>query len=115
MTGSMFHGIKCTICGSLDLPCKCSNVTITLCEDLTTIDKSNLQRTKDLAYIVKNKQAEDSFNIGDKVSKVGGDYSFEGIVVAAFYKLSGAPRYVVEDDRGVLHVYSFKNLKLKGD
>jgi hypothetical protein len=54
---------------------------------------------------------ESEFKVGDSVSKVGGDYRFDGIVVAAFSKLSGAVRYVVEDDRGVLHVYSAKNLK----
>lgn len=37
--------------------------------------------------------------------------TFEGTVVAVFTKLSGAIRLVVEDDRGVLHVYSEKNLK----
>jgi len=51
------------------------------------------------------------FKVGDRVEKVGGDYSFVGIVVAAFEKLSGADRYVVEDSRGVLHVYSAKILK----
>lgn len=51
------------------------------------------------------------FKIGDSVSKVGGDYTFDGTVVAVFTKLSGAIRLVVEDDRGVLHVYSEKNLK----
>ena len=50
------------------------------------------------------------FQVGDKVKKVGGDYTFEGTVVAVFQKLSGVTRYVVEDDRGVLHVYSEKNL-----
>lgn len=49
--------------------------------------------------------------IGDKVEKVGGDYTFVGTVVAVFAKLSGAIRLVVEDDRGVLHVYSEKNVK----
>lgn len=48
---------------------------------------------------------------GDRVEKVVGDYTFVG-VVAKFTKLSGAVRFVVEDDRGVLHVYSEKNLKL---
>lgn len=48
---------------------------------------------------------------GSRVRKVGGDYTFEGVVVAAFTKLSGVWRYVVEDDRGVLHVYSAKNLE----
>lgn len=51
-------------------------------------------------------------NIGDKVEKVGGDYTFVGTIVAKFTKLSGAVRFVVEDDRGVLHVYSEKNLRL---
>lgn len=51
------------------------------------------------------------FNVGDKVEKVGGDYTFVGIVVSVFEKLSGAIRLVVEDDRGVLHVYSEKILR----
>ena len=53
------------------------------------------------------------FKVGDSVSKVGGDYRFDGVVVAVFEKLSGAVRLVVEDDRGVLHVYSEKNLKIR--
>jgi len=51
-----------------------------------------------------------SFKVGDSVYKIGGDYTFEGVVVAAFKKLSGAERFVVEDDRGVLHVFSEKVL-----
>jgi hypothetical protein len=53
------------------------------------------------------------FQLNDLVSKVGGDYTFDGTVVAVFTKLSGVVRLVVEDDRGVLHVYSEQNLKLK--
>ena len=49
--------------------------------------------------------------IGTKVEKIGGDYTFVGVVVADFTKKSGARRFVVEDDRGVLHIYSEKNLK----
>ena len=52
-------------------------------------------------------------DVKDKVEKIGGDYIFEGVIVAKFQKLSGAVRFVVEDDRGVLHIYSEKNLKLK--
>ena len=54
---------------------------------------------------------ESVFKVGDQVEKVGGDYTFVGTVVSVFTKLSGAVRLVVEDDRGVLHVYSEKNLK----
>ena len=50
--------------------------------------------------------------VGTKVSKVGGDYRFDGTIVAAFTKLSGAVRYAVEDDRGVLHIYSRKNFTI---
>jgi hypothetical protein len=57
-------------------------------------------------------QEEINFKVGDKVEKVGGDYTFVGHVVAVFPKLSGAIRLVVEDDRGVLHVYSQKILRL---
>jgi hypothetical protein len=48
---------------------------------------------------------------GDKVEKVGGDYVFIGVVVAVFAKLSGVVRIVVEDDRGVLFIFSEKNLR----
>lgn len=58
---------------------------------------------------------EAQFKVGDKVEKVGGDYTFVGVVVSVFQKLSGAVRLVVEDDRGVLHVYSEKNLRMKND
>lgn len=56
-------------------------------------------------------EREKEFAVGDAVEKVGGDYTFVGEVVAAFKKKSGAERYVVEDDRGVLHVYGPKNLR----
>ena len=51
------------------------------------------------------------FKVSDRVEKIGGDYTFAGVVVSVFQKLSGMTRYVVEDDRGVLHVYSEKNLQ----
>lgn len=53
------------------------------------------------------------FNVGDEVSKVGGDYEFVGVVVSKFKKLSGEIRYVVENKDRVLHIYSGKNLKVK--
>jgi hypothetical protein len=53
---------------------------------------------------------EARFSVGDNVRKIGGDYTFEGVVVSVCRKLSGTIRYVVEDDRGVLHVYSDKTL-----
>ena len=53
------------------------------------------------------------YTVGDKVSKKGGDYRFDGTVVAVFEKLSGLIRLVVEDDRGVLHIYSEKNLEYR--
>lgn len=49
--------------------------------------------------------------VGDHVRKIGGDYTFEGLIVARFMKKSGQIRFVVEDDRGVLHIYSAKNLE----
>jgi hypothetical protein len=53
------------------------------------------------------------FGVGNLVEKVGGDYTLSGVVVAAFMKRSGARRYVVEDDRGILMIYSGKNLRLR--
>ena len=55
------------------------------------------------------------FELGDQVEKTGGDYTFDGVVVAVFSKLSGARRYVVEDDRGILHIFSAKNLHARGE
>ncbi len=54
---------------------------------------------------------ESGFHVGDPVSKTGGDYRFDGIIVSVFAKLSGVRRYVAEDDRGILHIYSDRNLK----
>jgi hypothetical protein len=51
------------------------------------------------------------YAIGDRVEKTGGDYTFAGVVVAAFAKRSGAIHYVVEDDRGCLHIFSGPNLQ----
>jgi len=59
---------------------------------------------------LEKKEMNCTYKVGDKVKKVGGDYTFEGVVVSVFEKLSGAVRLVVEDDRGVLHVYSEKIL-----
>ena len=55
---------------------------------------------------------ESQFKTGNLVEKTGGDYTFKGVVVAAFVKLAGEQRYVVEDDRGILHIYSDKNLRI---
>lgn len=49
--------------------------------------------------------------VGDQVIKEDGDSIFEGVVVAVFPKLSKVIRYVVEDNRGILHIYSRKNLR----
>ncbi len=51
------------------------------------------------------------FWTGDRVRKVGGDYQYEGIVDSAFTKQSGAWRYVVEDDRGALHIFNEAQLE----
>jgi hypothetical protein len=51
------------------------------------------------------------FWFGDKVRKTGGDYRFDGVVVCAFTKLSGARRYVVEDNRGILHIFNEAQLE----
>ena len=55
-----------------------------------------------------------AFSVGDPVAKVGGDYRFDGTVIGVFTKLSGVVRYAVEDDRGVIHIYSAKNLVRRG-
>ena len=53
---------------------------------------------------------EPTFEVNDYVVKLTGDYRFCGHVVAAFSKISGARRYVVENADGVLHIFSGKQL-----
>ena len=49
--------------------------------------------------------------VGDHVSKVGGDYRFEGVVVASFAKRDGKTwRYVAENADRVLHIFSAAQL-----
>lgn len=50
------------------------------------------------------------FAVGDKVKKITGDYAFDGVVRSVFQKLNGKTRLVVEDDRGILHIFSESNL-----
>jgi hypothetical protein len=46
------------------------------------------------------------------VLKVGEDSTFEGVIVSVFTKRNGRTvRYVVENDDGVLHIASLKQLK----
>lgn len=54
-----------------------------------------------------------TFDVGDEVEKIGGDYTFIGVVVAAFLKRGGAPRYVVEDDRGLLFIFNGLSLRVR--
>lgn len=64
--------------------------------------------------IVLHRKGAGRFSVGEPVEKSGGDYSFVGTVMSVFAKHSGEVRYVVEDDRGILHIYSDKNLKKAG-
>lgn len=50
------------------------------------------------------------YEIGTHVIKSGGDYSFIGVVICAFYKLSGQVRYCVENAEGIVHIFSEKQL-----
>ncbi len=53
------------------------------------------------------------YSVGQRVQKIGGEYALTGTVVAAFAKLSGTIRYVVEADypKGLLHIYGPSNLQ----
>ncbi len=54
---------------------------------------------------VMSKTGEPLF-VGNRVLKTGGDYSFEGEVVAVFKKRSRVWRVVVENNDGILHIFS---------
>ena len=53
-----------------------------------------------------------AFEFGIKVKKVGGDYTYEGVIAGIILKTSGEIRYVVEDDRGMLFIFNEKSLEL---
>lgn len=58
---------------------------------------------------------ESDFQVGKRVVKSSGDYTFEGTIVAKFPKRSGAIRYVIEDDRGLLLIMSAKQFDVPGE
>jgi hypothetical protein len=52
------------------------------------------------------------FKCGDEVTKEGGDYKFQGIIVCTFTKLANeAPRVVVQNCDGILHIFNPTQLK----
>lgn len=53
-----------------------------------------------------------TIDIGMRVRKTGGDYRFEGTVVAIIQKLSGAVRVVAENDDGLLFIFNPKQLEV---
>ena len=53
-----------------------------------------------------------NISLYSRVIKDGGDYTFEGEVRCIFTKRSGAIRYVVENDAGIVHIFSAKNIRL---
>jgi hypothetical protein len=60
----------------------------------------------------QEKVTEHTFVVGQRVEKVGGDYSYSGVVVAVIIKRSGVVRIVVEDDRGLLFIFNPSQLKI---
>lgn len=52
-----------------------------------------------------------NLKVGNRVSKITGDYTFEGVVVAVFKKIGGEKeRIVVENAQGILHIFSPSNV-----
>lgn len=75
------------------------------------VRRSPLQERIDKG-LQQNPTAEPKFKRGDRVHKTGGDYEFDGWVVAVYNKRrSGLVRYVVEDARGMNMIMSEGQLK----
>ena len=53
-----------------------------------------------------------AFKEGDCVIKTKGDYTFRGVVLSMFRKRSGTPRYAVENDDGVVHIFNHEQLNI---
>ena len=92
----------------LDNDYTCEEFVADICRDDRPCDLC-LRSMRRFKMTIKD---EPEWVVGDYVQKVGGDARFDGIVVAAFQKLDKRSwRYVVEDDRGLLMIYSGKNLE----
>jgi transcription elongation factor len=70
-------------------------------------------KKKIMQDLVEYASKSEEIKFGDKVKKVTGDYKFSGTVVSVFQKLSGQTRYVVENNDGILHIFSAANLRIK--
>lgn len=53
--------------------------------------------------------------IGQKVRKRTGDYQFDGEIIAVIRKKSGAIRYAVEDDRGLVLIMNERQVMGGGE
>lgn len=53
------------------------------------------------------------FKAHDLVRKITGDYTFDGVVLSVFHKLSGKVRLCVEDDRGIVHIFAPSQLDFR--
>lgn len=74
---------------------------------------SMIMEMRDIARSALSADDGHAFKRGALVEKTGGDYCFPGTVLTAFTKLSGQVRYVVEDDRGVVHIFNEAQLKTR--
>lgn len=52
-----------------------------------------------------------AFAEGERVIKDTGDYTFDGIILSVFRNRSGSPRYVVENEEGIIHIFNHNQLK----
>lgn len=51
------------------------------------------------------------YQVGQRFEKQGGDYRFNGVIVAAFTKQNGTIRYVGENDDGLLFIFNEDAIK----
>lgn len=66
--------------------------------------------TQDPKYISAN-AIPFAFNEGDWVTKIKG-YRFHGVILSCFRNRSGSPRYNVENDDGIIHIFNHEQLQL---
>lgn len=70
--------------------------------------------TRDRKYNASN-AIPFAFDEGNWVKKTRGDYVFYGIVISVMRKRSGSPRYAVENEDGIVHIFSHGQLDLDED
>lgn len=85
-------------------------LAIMAAEHIESLEAEILRLTVNTALALRGEKFSIE-DVGKTVSKVNGDYKFEGRIVSVFAKCNGVIRLVVQNADGILHIFSENNLE----